>query len=64
LASGPNRPRDFARSLDTLERFLLRVFLRRYVTRCARRRRFAQMQGAARLFRNFPTHLGGKKEVT
>jgi hypothetical protein len=25
------------------------VFLRRYVTYCARRRRFAQMEGAARL---------------
>ena len=36
--------------IDATERYLLRVFLRRYITWCARRRRFAQMQGAARLF--------------
>ena len=36
--------------VDATERFLLRLFLRRYVTWCARRRRFAAMQGAARLF--------------
>jgi hypothetical protein len=36
--------------IDTTERFLLRVFLRRYITWCARRRRFAAMQGTARLF--------------
>jgi len=35
--------------IDATERFLLRLFLRRYITWCARRRRFAQMQGAARL---------------
>src|SRR5438046_1329740 len=34
---------------DQLERFLVLLFLRRYVTYCARRRRFAQMNGAARL---------------
>jgi hypothetical protein len=34
---------------DQLERFLVLLFLRRYVTCCARRRRFAQMEGAARL---------------
>ena len=34
---------------DELERFLVLLFLRRYVTYCARRRRFAQMDGAARL---------------
>jgi len=38
--------------LDGVERFLVLVFLRRYVTYCARRRRFAQMQGAAGLYRN------------
>ena len=37
-------------SLDKIERFLVLVFLRRYVTYCARRHRFAQMNGAARLF--------------
>ena len=36
--------------IDTEERYLLRLFLRRYVTWCARQRRFAQMQGAARHF--------------
>ena len=35
---------------DQLERFLVLLFLRRYVTWCARRRRFAAMNGAARLF--------------
>jgi hypothetical protein len=34
---------------DQLERFLVLLFLRRYVAYCARRRRFAQMEGAARL---------------
>jgi hypothetical protein len=34
---------------DELERFLVLVFLRRYITYCARRRRFAAMNGAARL---------------
>jgi hypothetical protein len=36
--------------IDATERFLLRVFLGRYIRYCARRRRFAAMQGAARLF--------------
>jgi len=36
---------------DQLERFLVLLFLRRYVTWCARTRRFAAMNGAARLFR-------------
>ena len=35
---------------DQLERFLVLVFLLRYVTNCARRRRFATMIGAAKLF--------------
>ena len=35
-------------ALDRLERFLVLVFLRRYVTYCARRRRYAAMNGAAR----------------
>jgi hypothetical protein len=37
-------------AIDASERFLLRPFLRRYITWCARGRRFAAMQGAARLF--------------
>ena len=35
---------------DRLERFLVILFLRRYITWCARRRSFAQMNGAAKLF--------------
>jgi|SRR5690349_11869176 len=35
---------------DQLERFLVLTFLRRYITWCARCRRFAQMNGAERLF--------------
>jgi hypothetical protein len=35
--------------IDATEEFLLAVFLRRYVTYCARRGRFAAMTGAARL---------------
>jgi hypothetical protein len=35
---------------DQFERFLVLLFLRRYVTWCARSRRFAAMEGAARLF--------------
>ena len=38
-------------AIDVAERYLLALFLRRYVTYCARRGRFAQMQGAARLRR-------------
>jgi hypothetical protein len=37
-------------AIDVLEAFLLRVFLRRYVTYCARRRRLATMERAARLY--------------
>jgi len=36
--------------IDAAEAFLLSVFLRRYVTCCARRGRCAAMNGAARLF--------------
>jgi hypothetical protein len=36
-------------AIDTFEAFLVRTFLRRYVTYCAKRRRFAAMEGAARL---------------
>ena len=38
-------------AIDVVERYLVALFLRRYVTYCARRGRFAQMQGAARLRR-------------
>jgi hypothetical protein len=45
------RPVEQSSIDDALERFLVLLFLRRYVTYCARRRRFAQMEGAARLHR-------------
>ena len=41
----PQRPP----AIDAVECFLTTLFLRRYVTYCARRRYYAQMQGAARL---------------
>lgn len=37
-------------TLDARERFLVRIFLRRYVTWCARRGCYAAMEGAARLY--------------
>ena len=37
-------------AIDTAEAFLLAVFLRRYITYCARRGRYAAMNGAARLY--------------
>jgi hypothetical protein len=37
--------------LDDVERYLVRLFLRRYVRYCVRRRRFAVADGAAALFR-------------
>ena len=36
-------------AIDSVECFLTTLFLRRYVTYCARRQRYAQMQGSARL---------------
>jgi hypothetical protein len=44
------RPPELEPTIDAVESFLLAVFLRRYVTYCARRREFAAMNGAARLF--------------
>ena len=37
-------------AIDAIEAYLVRLFLRRYVTYCARHSRFAAMEGAARLF--------------
>ena len=45
------RAPDEQPAIDAIEAFLLAVFLRRYVRYCARRRRYAAMNGAARLFR-------------
>jgi len=39
---------------DELEAFLAKLFLRRYVTYCARRRRYSQMQAAAHLLATLP----------
>ena len=46
-----NPHRDRPPGMDRMECMLARVFLRRYVTYCARRRRYAEMQGAALLRR-------------
>jgi len=43
-------------TIDGLEAFLVTLFLRRYVTYCARHRRFSQMQGAARLLSKVMAH--------
>ena len=43
-------PPELQPTIDALESFLVRLFLRRYVTYCARRRRFAAMNGAAKLY--------------
>ena len=44
------RPPELQPAIDAHEAFLVRTFLRRYVTYCARRQRFAAMNGAARLY--------------
>jgi hypothetical protein len=41
--------------IDRFERFLGLLFLRRYVTYCARRYQYAQMQGAVALHREIAT---------
>jgi len=53
------RPPELQTAIDDAEAFLLRVFLRQYVTYCARRRRYAAMNGAARLYANLPESPGG-----
>src|SRR4029434_7442898 len=44
------RPPELQPTIDAAESFLLAVFLRGYVTYCAKRGRFAAMNGAARLY--------------
>ena len=51
LPRPPGGDVDQAPTLDAGERWLVLLFLRRYVTWCARRGRFAQAGGAARLWR-------------
>jgi hypothetical protein len=48
------RPPEETTDLHPLERFLVLVFLRRYVTWCARHWLFAAMDGAAKLARALP----------
>jgi hypothetical protein len=45
-------------TIDAAEAFLLAIFLRRYVTYCARRGRFAAMNGAARLYAEIGASAG------
>jgi hypothetical protein len=47
---GERPPELAAPPVDELESFLARLFIRRYVTHCPRRGRYAAMNGAARLF--------------
>ncbi len=49
------RPPELQPVVDALEAFLVQLFLRRYITYCARRHRFAAMNGAARLYRDLAT---------
>jgi hypothetical protein len=44
-------------AIDAMEYFLTTLFLRRYVTYCARRHRYAQMQGAALLLREVTANI-------
>jgi len=41
---------ELSPAIDSVECFLARTFLRRYVTYCARRRRYSQLNGAAMLY--------------
>ena len=44
------RPPELQPAVDAGETFLLRLFLRRYITYCAGRRRYAAMNGAGQLY--------------
>ena len=52
------RPPELQPAIDAVEVFLVRLFRRRYIAYCARRKRFAAMNGAARLFAEVGTVLG------
>ena len=52
------RPPELQPAIDAAEAFLVAVFLRRYITYCARRRRFAAMNGAARLYAEIGASAG------
>ena len=51
-------------TIDAMEYFLKALFLRRYVTYCARRQRYAQMEGAARLLSEFDGSAGAPRYST
>lgn len=51
LSDRPKPPQLPPVTLDALERALVLIFLRRYVTWCARMRRFDEMERAAMLYR-------------
>jgi hypothetical protein len=53
------RPPELLPAIDSVEAFLVRLFLRRCVTYCARRSRFASMNGAAHLFAELKLPMGG-----
>jgi hypothetical protein len=55
LARALNPQPDMAPAVDAIEAFLAYAFLRRYVTWCARSRRYASAGGAAMLLRELPT---------
>jgi hypothetical protein len=52
LSAGSKPPRLPPVTMDALERELMLVFLRRYVTWCARMRRFDEMERAAYLWQS------------
>ena len=58
LRRDSERPPELQPAIDAAEAFLLAVFLRRYVTYCARRGRYAAMNGAARLYAEIGASAG------
>ena len=47
---------DIAPTLNDAERWLARLFLRRYATWCVRARRYSRAGGAAQLYRQLSQH--------
>ena len=52
-----NPPLERPPGIDAVECFLTTLSLRRYVTYCARRQRYAQMRGAAQLYSEICAHV-------
>jgi hypothetical protein len=61
LRRSNERPPELGPAIDASEAFLLAVFLRRYVTFCARRGEYAAMNGAAVLYTNLRTLRRGRQ---